>query len=340
MPAAKTQGDRVPAGKRRRSQTRPCGRVHKVPTFGRPEVRGSPVPGGLPSGAARRSEAVRLGRGLGLGSQRGNASVPNLASTTVVTSLVARLRVSCNGGVARTPDATAATPTCPRLPRHQAGGSTSAAPAPDRRAAFSRRPVGQLTDRRRDRLGGSREGDKPVPARPTPRLVVGQPDLLLGRLEGDLDRPPSPGRLGRPGQRRAARAGRQVERHPPAVVVALADQQPAPPLRPQGVVVRQPRPGVPPRPLAPGGDRDPVPGPLRQGFRQGGDRRPTDPRPLVLACDARVRAGRRGRPGRGRGSRSGRTSLRSVRRPRRAAAPLPDTFEADGGAGAGHGDPP
>ncbi len=38
----------------------------------------------------------------------------------------------------------------------------------------------------------------PVPARPAPHLVVGQPDLLLGRLEGALDRPACPAVLANP----------------------------------------------------------------------------------------------------------------------------------------------
>ena len=110
------------------------------------------------------------------------------------------------------------------LARPPAAGSTAAAPAADGPPGtvtaissgsspdFFRRPVGQPPHRRQDGMGQQRQGDMPVPARPAPHLVVGQPDLLLGRLEAALHRPAGPGRLGQPGQRRAGRAGRQVVR--------------------------------------------------------------------------------------------------------------------------------
>ena len=196
-------------------------------------------------------------------------------NTTVVTNPAARLRVSCNGIVARMPGEPFATPTIPR-PRPPAGGDpraggpatdgprvSSVRSAPARPPTFFRRAVGQLTDRRQDGKGEQGEGDVPVPTGPASHLVVGQPDLLLGRLEAALDRPSSPGRLRQSGQRRAARAGRQVVRQFLALIETPPDQQPPLPLRPRAVVDRQPRPGVPPRALAAPSDRDLVPGPPR-----------------------------------------------------------------------------
>src|SRR5262249_34283763 len=132
----------------------------------------------------------------------------------------ARPPASCSGTAARPPDGPAATPTSPGPPRAPGGGSTAAAPAaggpparsarstPARRPTFFRRPIGPLPPHRQDGVGQQGQRDVAVPAGPTPHLVVGQPGLLLGRLEGPLDRPPRPGGLGQPGQRRPPRAGR------------------------------------------------------------------------------------------------------------------------------------
>src|SRR5215475_1647971 len=117
-----------------------------------------------------------------------------LASTTVVTNPGARPRASGSGTASRMPDGHAATATIPAPRRPRATGPRAAAPsggappattggsAPVPPPCLFWGPPGELPDDRQDRVGQQAEGDVAIPPGPAPHLVVGQADLLLGRL--------------------------------------------------------------------------------------------------------------------------------------------------------------
>ncbi len=95
-----------------------------------------------------------------------------------------------------------------------------------------------------------------MPACRAPHLVVGQADLLFGRLKTALDPPTQTGGSGHMTQRRASSIRRRVESQLVVLVQALADWHPAPPSRPNVVVDRRPYPSIAPRSHGPCGDRN------------------------------------------------------------------------------------
>jgi hypothetical protein len=74
-------------------------------------------------------------------------------------------------------------------------------------------------------MGQPHQGDVAIPAWPFADVVVVQADLALGLVEALLNRPPGPGYLDQPDQRRGgrARADRQGQL---AVAATAAHQQP------------------------------------------------------------------------------------------------------------------